>query len=320
MLWLCATVAYAPRSGAQPLARVSKSALVARPMGNAVPNFIDSTVGSPQPLLGRTRNDARVVFQTERTDRNHSAPWWAPVASALLPGTGQFALGQQRSIAYAVSEAYLWVQLGAAQKDSKRAVNDYRQLASDVARRGFGTNHPAGPWDYYETMEHEEYIASGVFDRIAGGAVDPETDITTFNGASWLLARQLNWADPDVAPAISSAAYQSALTFYVDRAVRDDYRWTWRDAQLQRDIYRQTIASANRSEKRATAIRGLIVTNHLTSLIDAYVTVRIRRYGGVRVAGFELDGIRTAVAAAGDPADRNREISGAIQLSWDRLH
>jgi hypothetical protein len=61
-------------------------------------------------------------------------------------------------------------------------------LAADVARKPFGGAQPVGAWEYYEAME--KYLASGVFDRVPGGAVDPETDETTYNGARWLLARQ----------------------------------------------------------------------------------------------------------------------------------
>ena len=248
----------------------------------------------------------------ETGDRRTAAPWWAPVASAVVPGSGQFLMGQQRSVAYIVAEAYLVVQALTAQRDGGRSRDEYRAIALDVARRGFVGVKPIGPWKYYETME--EFLASGVFSQTAGVAVVPETDESTYNGASWLLARQNNWKDPTVAPAVSSPEYQRALAFYVARAIRDEYRWTWRDARLQQDLYSQTIASANRSYQRALNLGGLVAANHLASLIDAYVAVRVRRFGGVRISGLEFDGIHSAVSPLGDPAAGRRVLTSALRF------
>jgi len=217
-----------------------------------------------------------------------SAPWWAPVASGLVPGAGQFALRQQRSVAYAVAEAFLLVQYLAAQRDGNRERAAYRDLALSVARKAFGGT-ALGTWEYYERLE--QYLESGAYDRIPGGALDPETDPTTYNGARWQLARETYWRDPAVAPAANSAEYQRALAFYQRSAVTDAFRWSWRDAQLQQDVYIQTIRSANRSYQRAVNLLGIVAVNHLASLIDAYVSVRVRRYGGVRVGRYTLDGV-----------------------------
>ena len=149
-------------------------------------------------------------------------------------------------------------------------------------------------WDYYERLE--QYLESGAYDRIPGGPVDPETDPSTYNGARWRLARETYWRDPNVAPATSSAEYQRALAFYQHSAVTDAFRWSWRDAQLQQDVYIQTIRSANRSYQRAVNVLGLVAVNHLASLVDAYVSVRIRRYGGVRMGRYSLDGVHVGYA------------------------
>lgn len=220
------------------------------------------------------------------------APWWAPVASGTVPGAGQFALKQQRSVAYLVAEAFLVVQYLAAKRDGNRERDAYRALAVSVARKPFGGSQP-GSWEYYERLE--QFLESGAFDRIPGGGVDPETDASTFNGFRWQLARETYWRDPDVPPAVSSAEYQRALAFYERQAVGDAYRWSWRDAQLQQDVYVQTIRSANRSYQRAVNMLGIVAVNHLASLIDAYVSVRLRRFGAVgkASAGMALGGITT---------------------------
>jgi len=242
------------------------------------------------------------------------APWWAPVASGVVPGTGQFALRQQRSVAYAVAEAFLILQYVAARRDGNRDRSTYRDLAANVARKPFGANAAVGPWEYYEAME--KFLESGAYDRIPGGAIDPETDLTTYNGARWLLARETYWRNPTVAPSTSSPEYQRALAFYQERAVRDGFRWSWRDAQLQQDLYRQTIAASNRSYQRAVTMTGLIALNHLASLIDGYVSVRVRRYGGV--AASRVQRVTSNVALVGDPARRHLVWQTHLQLALRR--
>lgn len=221
------------------------------------------------------------------------APWWAPVASAIVPGAGQFAMGQQRSVGYGVAEAFFLLQVLGARRDGQRQRDAYRSLAASVARARFTATPAVGDWDYYESME--KFLESGVFDRVPGGAVDPELDEATFNGARWLLARQIYWRDPRVAPPVTSAEYQRALAFYESRAVRDPFRWSWRDAQLEQDVYRQTITEANRSYQRAVTLTGIVWMNHLASLVDAYVTMRIRRFGGAGVGGVSVESLRLQI-------------------------
>ena len=284
----------------------------------ATASLVASVRAEAQPV---TRTAALAWSDAPRTtattlvvpgSRKEQAPWWAPVASAVVPGSGQLVLGQQRSVAYLVAEVYLVVQALSARRDWDAARDEYRSIAADVARRPFGGDLPIGSWEYYEAMEAT--LESGVFDLVPGGAVDPETDESTYNGATWRLARRTHWPDPNTPPPTSSAEYQRALAFYEDRAIRDEFRWSWRDAQLQLDVYRQTISSANRSYQRSVNMVGLLGMNHLASLIDAYITVRIRRYGGVRVAGLSLDGLESEVHAVGDPAAKRYRISSAVRF------
>ena len=216
------------------------------------------------------------------------APWWAPVASGVVPGAGQFALRQQRSVAYLVAEAFLLVQYVAARRDGNRERSAYRDLALNVARKAYAGSQP-GSWEYYERLE--QFLESGAYDRIPGGPLDPETDVTTYNGFRWQLARETYWLNPSVPPPVTSQEYQRALAFYQRNAVTDAFRWSWRDARLEQDVYIQTIRSANRSYQRAVNMLGVVAANHLASLIDAYVTVRLRRFGGVRVAGYAVEGM-----------------------------
>ncbi|MFL5575475.1 MAG: hypothetical protein ACJ79S_05855 [Gemmatimonadaceae bacterium] len=213
-----------------------------------------------------------------RTDRAR----WAPAASALLPGAGQAMLDQSRFLPYMAVEAYAWLRYLSDSRDGSRQRSSYRGLARNVARAQFSSSPPVGDWEYYERMEH--FIESGVFDAGASDGLQPEPDTMTYNGSVWLLARRTYWADPEVAPDPASSSYASALSFYRQRAVTPPYRWSWRDARLEQDLFRQTIARSNDAYRRAAQDLAVVIANHVLSTVDAYVSVRLaaRRSGGGR--------------------------------------
>jgi hypothetical protein len=200
---------------------------------------------------------------------------WAILASAALPGSGQALLAQDRFVAYLAAEAYAWVQYVSHDRQGRRERATYRDLASNVARVLFSDVRPVGDFEYYERME--KYVESGVFDVTPGGELDPEPDTTTSNGALWYLARQTFWADPNVAPPRDSPEYRRAEDFYRERAVTAEYRWSWRNAQLEHDVFRRTIRQSNAAFRNAIADLGLVIANHALSTVDALVTVRLRK-------------------------------------------
>lgn len=222
---------------------------------------------------------APVVASWPRPRRDARAPWWAPVASALAPGAGQAVLGQDRWLAYAALEGMALLRFVADREEARREQRGYRQIADRVARALYTTGKPpAGGFEYYETME--KWVASGVYDAMPDGDLQPETDTTTFNGAMWLLARETYWVRIDEPPLPESDAFRNAMAFYQRRAIRPEYRWSWRDAQLQQDLYRRTILRSNAASRRATQDLAAVLANHVLSTVDSYITVRLRRRAG----------------------------------------
>lgn len=221
--------------------------------------------------------------------RQRAAPWWAPLASLLLPGAGQAVLGQTRAAAYAAVDVYTLLQYREADRDRERSAARFRTIARTDARRLAGMPAdgalPDGDWAYYERLEKGCEIfgrvctSSGAFDRVAGGEVDPEVDPDTYNGQIWALARQTYWRNPELPPAVDSPEYARALAFYRARAEQPAFLWSWRDRQLQFDQYRQTIAQANDAGRRARTALSVALANRVFSLVDAYATVRVRRFG-----------------------------------------
>lgn len=198
----------------------------------------------------------------------------ATLASAVLPGAGQALLKSGRAFVYAGAEALGWVRYSKQQRDGDRFRARYRELSRSVARARFNPAGPDGNWDYYERME--KFAASGSYDLFPGGNVDPESDPSTYNGSIWLLARQTYWRDPNAAPAPSSPEFQSALAFYVKRAVPTDLQWSWVGAADGFQQYRRSVADSNTAFKRAEQTAGLIIANHILSAVDAFVSVRMR--------------------------------------------
>ncbi len=192
-----------------------------------------------------------------------------------MPGAGQIALRQTRFVPYVVLEIFAWVQYQAALEEGRDGRREYREIARAVARASFSDDPPVGDFEYYERME--QFVESGVFDVVPGGELEPEVDTTTFNGATWLLARRTFWEDPGTPPPRNSEAFRRAQEFYTRRAIVPAFRWSWRNAQLEQDLFRRSIRRSNNAFRRSADYLGIIIANHALSAVDAFVTLRLRR-------------------------------------------
>jgi hypothetical protein len=217
--------------------------------------------------------------------RGAAQSWWPPLASAILPGAGQGLLRQDRALAFLAVESYGWLRYASDVREGRRQRSAYRALAARVARANLSEEQPIGDFEYYERME--TYIESGVFDTSPDEGVQPEINPESFNGFIWLRARTTFWEDPAVPPPAASEAYFAALQYYAERAIQPPFRWSWRNAQLEQDLFRRTIGRSNDAFRRSIQDLGVIIANHALSTVDAYVTVRIRNAratgGGVGV-------------------------------------
>ena len=214
------------------------------------------------------------------------SPWWAPLLSAVVPGGGQAILGQDRAVAYAAVEAYGWLRYISDVREARSQRDGYRALAARVARANLSDSRPPGDFEYYERMEH--FVESGVFDASGAEGVQPETDPVTYNGFIWQRARTTFWEDPTVPPPAGSDAYMAALDYYASRAIMPEFRWSWRNAQLEQDVFRRTISRSNEAFRRSIQDLGVIIANHALSTVDAYVSLRLRRiHAGPAGVGLE---------------------------------
>lgn len=208
------------------------------------------------------------------------ALWVRPVASLMIPGTGQLMGGSDRAALYLVAEAFFLTRFFSLQHDGRYGADQYHDLAFRVARGPFAPTIRDTVFDYFEAMG--KYIESGPFDTDPGPDLVPPGDERTFNGHLWWLARQTFFQQPDSIPDAGSAEYARALDFYRRRAVGPDFRWSWRSAAIEQDLFRQTIRSSDEAFRRAREQLGLLMANHLLSAVDALISSRLHHRGRLK--------------------------------------
>ncbi len=222
---------------------------------------------SPPTSLALLPPDAFALQDTTRPS------WMPPVSSLIIPGSGQLMLGQERGAIYLVVEAFLIARFFRLHGEGQREGDRYRELAFTVARAPFAPTVFDTAFTYYEKLE--DFRESGPFDTDPGPDLVPASDERTFNGSIWALARETFFADPDNPPDPGSEEYQRALEFYRRRAVGPNFLWSWRNAGLEQDLFRQSIRQSDEAFRAATTQLGLLLVNHLLSAIDAFLTTRL---------------------------------------------
>ncbi len=209
-------------------------------------------------------------------DTLRSPGWLRPISSAIIPGSGQLMAGQDRGIIYLAVETFLIVQFLSSNSEGISQRDTYLDLAFGVARAPFAPSRRDTVFEYFEQME--KFVESGPFDSDPGPAFAPPVDELTYNGSIWKLARETFLVDAGI-PDTTTAEYQRALEFYRGRAVGPNFQWSWRDAGLELDLYRQSIKRSDDAFRASTQYLGLLLANHLISAIDAFVSYRLSRNG-----------------------------------------
>jgi len=235
--------------------------------------------------LGAQRPERDERFATD-TASGQSVQGIAFLASAILPGAGQFYLKADRWVPFVAVEAWAWLKYLEHEREAGRLARQYRNLAWDVARRITTSQRKDSVFTYYEAMGH--YNASGLFDSepLTGG-LQPELDESTFNGVQWKRARALRGGG---SPQPGTPEYESALAYYRANAIPDDYIWSWGSNRLEHEQFQETIAQSDDAFRASTRMMGVILANHVASAVDALVLARIKllKEQGVRI-GTTLD-------------------------------
>ena len=201
-----------------------------------------------------------------------------PLASLLLPGTGQLLAHQDRGAVYLAAEVYLVSRFLQLDHEAMAEAHRFQNLAFAVARRSYGPVRRDTIFEYYEQMER--FAESGAYDADPGAAFVPERDPGTYNGSVWRLARRTYWEDPDVSPDPTSLQYWKALQFYQARAVGPNFQWSWRDHSLEHEVFRDYIKRSDNAFRRAQNQIGLLLANHVLSAVDALISARLSAAAG----------------------------------------
>jgi len=199
-----------------------------------------------------------------------------PLASLLLPGSGQLMGRQDRGAVYLATEIYLVSRFLQLNRDASRESERFHSLAYDIARRAFSPIRRDTVFEYYEQMER--FAESGRYNTSPAAGFTPESDPSTYNGSVWLLARRTLWPDPNVLP--DSGLYWRAVDFYRARAVGPAFQWSWRDHSLEHEVFRETIRKSDDGFRRAQNQVGLLLANHVVSAVDALISSRLAAVAG----------------------------------------
>ena len=200
------------------------------------------------------------------------------MASLILPGAGQWMLGQRRWIGYAALEAAGWLLFLDRRRDGHRLRDRYRGLAWEAARARFGGIRVDGDFDYYEDLI--DFDRSGTFDVDAlTPGIQPETDPSTFNGQVWELARGLFFPAGQPDPTPGSPEYERALRFYEERSYGDAFLWDWAGEEASQVEFGSLIHESDEALRRATLLLGIVGANHALSAVDALVSARLSAAG-----------------------------------------
>lgn len=200
------------------------------------------------------------------------------LASALVPGAGQYRLGAGRWVAYLGVETWAWINWADSRAEADELGAEYRDLGWAVARRISVGERSEREFEYYEAMS--QFVESGSFDADPGApGLQPEEDAATFNGSVWALARAIFYpAGGDSLPP-SDQEHAAAVAYYEGNAIEPRFSWSWGSNRLEQEHFRTLIRRSDEAARASTTLLGVILVNHVVSAIDAWITARLRAAG-----------------------------------------
>jgi hypothetical protein len=236
--------------------------------------------GACWPVCASAQQRTNTFAADTTTPPGTSVGGIAFIASAILPGGGQWYLKTDRWVPFAAVEAWSWVKYLQNRHRGKQLEAGYRDLAWNVARRITTSSRKDSVFTYYEAIG--AWQQSGLFDLDPNAAgIQPERDSTTFNGSQWQRARSLFLHGGPPIP--GSADYEKALAYYRANAIPDPYLWSWGSNRLEQAEFKETITESDARFRAATRMMGVILANHVVSAVDALVLARVRSLGEHRI-------------------------------------
>lgn len=259
---------------------------------------------APSPVAGQIPLEIRFPLTESQAELRDPAPGVAFLASAILPGAGQYLQRDERWVPYVALEAWAVLSFLTKRGSARSLERQYRDLSA-VPRR-FGTSPRRDTvFEYYELLTN--WDASGEFDELPlVPGIQPEQDVTTYNGSVWRLARSLYLPGGQSLPP-TSPQYQRALAHYMRHAIPPAFAWAWGASRLEQQAYLELFDQSDEAYRTATQLLGIIVANHIVSAVDALVTSRLRSAEGTGSLRFRLG------------SDAESGAGGTRWLYWARI-
>ena len=190
--------------------------------------------------------------------------------SLLVPGLGQFALGNRRGLVYAGLEVLGWLWYIDRRMKGNDLRGEYRDYAWQEARLQSGPRVD-GDFDYYEVMSQWE--RSGHFDHdLSREGTQPELNPSYYNGLIWSRALGIFSVAPASGP--GDPDYESAIRYYEQYAYGTGFLWDWAGTPGARSTYADIIRKSDDRFRQARNAVGFVIANHLVSAADAFVSGR----------------------------------------------
>lgn len=230
-------------------------------------------VATAAATASATAQGPRAAEAFRQTRDRTGQPGVAFLASALIPGAGQFYLGKERWVPFIALETWALINYRNQKSRGRSLEREYRDLAWVVARRIDAGVRRDTIFAYYEAVS--EYRQSGAFDSdptVAG--VQPELDGRTYNGQQWNRAKAIVFPGGIEYPP-GTREYENALAYYRRTAIPPGYGWSWLESDLEQQVFDRLIQESDDALRHASTTLGLILANHVVSAIDALVSARL---------------------------------------------
>lgn len=260
---------------------------------------------------------AEAYAQREDDEKNGRklSPGVRLLLGVLIPGLPQMLDGHHRAWAYFAAEGVAVGGLVLLNTRGKSFENRYVNLAR-AARGNFVypgmRNNPTedidlmapGYGEYYEDLL--KWPSSGDYDNDPNQAgMQPETDPRTYNGHQWEIAKINNYTGTNggLPAPLSSAEEQAALDAYLVQVYNRELNWDWTGLETENEEYHRLFDRSEGSYRNRNKFTGLLVANHLVSMLDVLITQRLSDSEALRSRGINL-GLRMFTPATGTVADQ----------------
>ena len=162
----------------------------------------------------------------------------------------------------------------------------------------------AGYGEYYEDLL--KWTSSGDYDNDPNlPGIQPEPDPRTYNGHQWDIARINNYTGSNggLPVPLNAAEQQAALDAYLAKVYLRELNWDWTGLEAESSEYHHLFKRSGSSYRNRNKFTGLLVANHIISVLDVLITQRLNKSEVMQNSGMNF-GLQMYVPTAGTITDQ----------------